>query len=81
MTRIVVCIDVSTDDPVEAYRRVKRAMDEAFYASPARAEFDGWESSDEWYADDGRKLDEDTVQGARMRVFEEKETGGRHAHK
>ena len=66
--RICVCIDVGTGDPTEAYRFVKKLMDQAVYTDNV-ARFDGWESSDEWYGEDGEPIDESVIQEARMKVL------------
>ena len=62
-TRIVVCIDLDTDQLDDAYRQVYMAM--------SRTPLD-WESSDEWFYDDGGEIPEFIVSAARMRVFGEK---------
>jgi len=60
MTRLIICIDLDTDNVEEAYNEVRNAMDK----SPLE-----WESSDEWYDVDGEEGDPEELQHARMRVF------------
>ena len=63
MIRLVICIDVETDNPTEAYRTVSQALKTTGL---------DWESSDEWYDSDGTTGDTETLQTARMAVFAER---------
>lgn len=66
--RIIIALDVDTPSLEEAYRKVYRTMkgvDEEDFQ---------WESTDEWFGDDGGLVDADEVQRIRMKVF--KEEGG-----
>lgn len=60
MIRICICIDVDTDDAETAYGIVFDKMLESRL---------DWESSDEWYGDDGEPLAQDVISEARMRVL------------
>lgn len=60
-TRIVVCIDLDTDQLDEAYRQVYNTM--------GRTGLD-WESSDEWFYDDGGEIPEFIVSAARLKVLD-----------
>jgi hypothetical protein len=62
-TRIVVCIDLDTDQLDEAYRQV--------YDTMGRTGLD-WESSDEWFYDDGGEIPEFIISAARMNAFAER---------
>jgi|JI10StandDraft_1071094.scaffolds.fasta_scaffold07697_9 hypothetical protein len=46
-TRIVVCVDLPTDDPAEAYRMLNEIL------VTKETENIGWETTDEWYDSDG----------------------------
>ena len=65
--RIIVMIDADHDDPAEAYRQVFDTMMQQDM---------GWESTDEWYADDGALISETEIIAARKKVFAEMETIG-----
>lgn len=71
--RIVICVDLESADPVEAYRELFNLM--------AKSGLD-WESSDEWYADDGESIHQDDQQEVRMKVFAERDkvAGGSGGH-
>lgn len=58
--RLVVCIDVESETLAEAYAEVYRGMT----ASGLE-----WESSDEWFDEDGGLGDPDRLQAARMAYF------------
>lgn len=60
-TRIVICIDLDTNNIELAYREVYEKM------SVADLE---WESSDEWFYDDGGTIPEFVISEARMRVLD-----------
>ena len=60
-TRIVICIDLDTDNIELAYRELYEKMGVADLE---------WESSDEWYYDDGKDIPEFIISEARMRVLD-----------
>jgi hypothetical protein len=62
MIRIIVAIDVDTDDPTEAYRVVDAVLDKDLGIE--------WESTDEWYGDDGEPMDEDEISAIRMKFHD-----------
>ena len=61
--RLVICVDIETDDVMEAYRQVRQAM----FTSCL-----DWESSDEWFDSDGELGDPEVLQAARMKAFGER---------
>jgi len=61
--RIVIALDVEAESLDEAYLRVYRNM-----ATVDTNNF-SWESTDEWFDDNGEQVDEDVVQETRLRVF------------
>ena len=61
--RIIIAIDVEAESPEMAYERVSEEM------KTVDTEDFQWESTDEWYDDDGNVIDEDEVQRIRMAVF------------
>jgi hypothetical protein len=63
--RIVVCIDVEASSPEDAYSKVYDMM---MKIEPSQA----WESSDEWYDEDGELIDELRVSQARLEVLKNK---------
>lgn len=68
MKRLVVCIDVEGCSLKDAYQTVRRLMDEATEGACVE-----WESSDEWYDDDGGAGDPEALQAARMEAFADEE--------
>jgi hypothetical protein len=62
--RIVVCLDVDASNADSAYRAVREAMTKAT-ASKAIA---GWESTEEWFDDEGRLIPEDEIARVRAEV-------------
>lgn len=62
MVRIVVCIDLPTEDPVEAYRMLYEQMTKLSGGVE-------WETSDEWYDAAGDPMLEAVVQAARDKVL------------
>ena len=67
--RWIVCLDLESDDPVEAYKELERIMH-----NETRPDLVSWESSDEAYSDDGITLDPEVLQDARMLAREEVQT-------
>jgi hypothetical protein len=63
--RIVVSIDLPRADPVEAYRLLYRAMAVLDTGGPT-ALIAGWESTDEWYSEDGAPMPVPEVEQARL---------------
>ena len=64
--RIVVCVDVDAADLTDAYRAVYACM-----TSLATVSVIEWESSDEWYAEDGQRIEQDAIDLARVTVLQE----------
>lgn len=64
--RIVVCVDIDADDLTDAYRQLFKGM-----AGLCGITGFDWESSDEWYAEDGQRIEEDALTAVRMQVFKE----------
>ena len=64
--RFVICVDVEADGLKEAYRSLYKHMG----LLPEDME---WESTDEWYDEDGEQGDPDVLQDVRMTVFDEEE--------
>ncbi len=60
--RIVICVDLESDDAAVAYKELWDCM--------AASGLD-WESSDEWYAGDGDPIHQDAQQEARMKAIGE----------
>jgi hypothetical protein len=58
--RIVICVDLASEDLVEGYTELWHGM--------AKSGLD-WESSDEWYAEDGQEIVEEAQQDARMEAI------------
>jgi hypothetical protein len=69
MHRIIVAIDVEAPSLKEAYRRVYQEM------AKLDSEDFQWESTDEWYDDEGDLVHPDKVQEIRMAVFAEEHEG------
>ena len=67
MIRIVVSIDVDTDDPAVAYRRVVDALN---LAGSVPADGITWESTDEWFDEAGEELSETVIWAARRATLE-----------
>ena len=63
--RLVICLDVSADSLEDAYETVYKQMAKL---TTTTKDMD-WESSDEWFDQDGVLGDPDTLQEARMRVI------------
>lgn len=61
--RITIALDVEAASLDEAYLRVYRKM-----ATVDIQDF-SWESTDEWFDNDGEQVDKDVVQETRLRVF------------
>ena len=64
--RIVVCIDVDAPDLEGAYRAVYDNLS-------VLPETMAWESSDEWYAGDGQRIEQDAQDLARATVLQAKD--------
>ena len=64
--RIVTCIDVPASTPEEAYELLRKAL-------RSIPESVVWESSDEWYADDGTQVPVEEIEKARMAVFKKED--------
>ena len=65
--RIVVCLDFDTDSAAHAYEVLHRIMPSNLKTWP---EFEGWESSEEWFGADGEPMTEDEISKCRMSYFE-----------
>lgn len=65
--RIVVSIDLPTDDPEEAYRQLYR-----FLATAEEHQIQ-WESTDEWFDNDGNYVCVDRISEIRLKIIEEYE--------
>ena len=61
--RIVVCLDIEASSPEEAYAKLYKNMPRI------AAEGIDWESTDEWYDDNGAPLSEEQVFAAREAVL------------
>lgn len=73
MIRIVICVDLPGDSPVEAYRTLYQLMGslpDANVDGTVGPAIDGWESTDEWFADDGEPMTAEAVQEARSIALE-----------
>jgi hypothetical protein len=62
MIRIVVCLDIDAEDPYQAYRILRRKM-------PALAPEIDYETTDEWYFEDGESVGDPSQ--VRMSIFRE----------
>lgn len=74
-TRIVVCVDLPTKDPAEAYRMLQAVM------RTGAPEDVGWETTDDWYTDDDVALEQEVIDAACDAYFdardaEEEESDG-----
>ena len=58
--RIIVMIDTDHDDAAEAYLEVYETMQQTSLE---------WESTDEWFADDGAEFSGPEIVAARRKVF------------
>jgi len=67
--RIGIMIDVDATSLKEAYKRVYNTMGEV---SMSEGDID-WESSDEWFDEDGQMLNEDEVSSIRLEALKELE--------
>ena len=63
-TRICICVDLDTNEPIEAYASLYETMSKTGLE---------WESSDEWFLDDGSLMTAEDAQAARMAVFKQRE--------
>lgn len=63
--RIVCCIDVDTDDPIEAYKQVHHVL------NPLASKGIEWETTDEWFDSEGEPIDKDTVMALRSTALEQ----------
>jgi len=72
MIRLIVGLDIEVDTVEEAYRKVYNLLGDVTNSeSPYGDEAISWESSDEWYDNDGEPGDPAELQQARMKVFAE----------
>lgn len=62
MIRIVICLDVETDSPSEAYEHVYKHMQRIKVEHP---EID-WESTDDWFGPDGAQLSKEDIAKIRL---------------
>lgn len=62
-------MDVQAKDPVDAYSKLKDVMDEMILNNNNYSNF-AWESSDEWFLDDGTQLTEEEVVSSRLKVLD-----------
>lgn len=63
MTRFIVCIDYADDDLQEAYSKVSKALDQTGLP---------WETSDEWYDDNGEQGSPEDLQKAILAAIRSK---------
>ena len=61
----MICVDIDADTPTEAYGKLYEAMGKVEKENKDIQ----WESSDEWYDEDGEPLTEKSAQLARKRYF------------
>lgn len=61
--RIVVCVDIAAASAEEAYAMLTDKL------CPVTTPDFEWESTDEWYGEDGARLPDKKVQAAREAVF------------
>ena len=61
--RLVVCIDIEAKNLSEAYGKLWRGMAVTMMS-------EDWESSDEWYGEDGELGSEEELAAARMAFFQ-----------
>jgi hypothetical protein len=63
--RIVICVDIDASSAQDAYETLYDAMAEAERNNDDIC----WESSDEWYDDDGDEIGAEAAQEARLAAF------------
>lgn len=63
--RIVACIDICASTPEEAYRRVRELF--------ANKDDVACETTEEWYGEDGRRLEQATIDNATGFVLSEED--------
>jgi len=67
--RLILCIDVDAENLEDAYGEVYRSMGRITGPDTSL----DWESSDEWFDEDGELGDPDVFLAARMSFFENKD--------
>ena len=67
--RLVICIDVDAESLTQAYGRVHEGMSDVNFEG-----FEGWESSDENFDEDGEAVSPDVMQQARDKFFKNKKS-------
>lgn len=67
--RIVICCDIDADSVTDAYRKLFRMLWQV--QRDNELEWFDWESSDEWYFEDGERVPQNIVDAARSTVFNE----------
>jgi hypothetical protein len=70
MYRIIIALDIEASSTEEAYAKAYETMKQV------DTESFQWESTDEWFDEDGELIPPDAVQDIRMKVFGEKRAKG-----
>jgi len=64
--RIIIALDIDAQTSMDAYRQVTKAMGEVEARTEGNIQ---WESTDEWYSEDGEAIHPDTIQMVRTTVL------------